>query len=312
MTPTHREPTAEFEHDLSRHPSLGYELLNCNELVRCVEHARPTSLERWHYHNEYEIQLILGARGEAFIGDHHGRFESGHLVLTGPGLRHNWVTNEVTSEVSDARSLVVQFRGEPLLEAMHYIRELEAIRPLLDRASRGIEFFGLSERAMDHFYRIRRCHGLERFAEFMALVSMLEQWTDFRLLSSEAAVRPSGDLGASVVERILNYVHQNHAHPISLTGVAGHVGASKATVSSYFSQTPEGNFATFLTHVRIDKACGLLCESGAPIARICYDVGFNNLASFTRSFQEIKGVTPLEFRQQTTAPSSDPCQTKNP
>ena len=47
--------------------------------VRTVNHRffspslkLPTPLARWHYHDEYEIQLILESRGQAFIGDYVG------------------------------------------------------------------------------------------------------------------------------------------------------------------------------------------------------------------------------------------------
>ena len=39
-------------------------------------------------------------------------------------------------------------------------------------------------------------------------------------------------------------------------------------------------------------------SSDRYITNICYEVGFNNVANFNRRFQEIKGVTPSEFRKQ--------------
>jgi AraC-like DNA-binding protein len=307
MATTHRRPNAEFEHDLIRHPSLGYEAPDTVEFVRCVEHARPTSLERWHYHDEYELQLIVGARGRAFVGDHVGHFEPGHLVLTGPRLPHNWITTEVVSEVADdVRSLVVQFRGEPLTAAMQSIRELEELRPLLERARRGVEFFGISEDVAARFHRIKRSRGLQRFAEFAALLSLLQRCEDVRLLSSDSAVDPGEGTVGATIQKILRYVHDNHAESLSLAEVAAHVGLSKGSVSRYFGNTTDGNFTGFVNRMRVNKACELLARSASPISSICYEVGFNNLANFNRRFREIKHVTPSEFRQQATARSGGP------
>jgi AraC-like DNA-binding protein len=86
MGDSRRKLTPEFEHDLIRDPRLGYEPPDSAEFVRCVEHGSPTPLERWHCHDEYELQLIVGAQGRAFVGDYVGHFEPGHLVLTGPCL----------------------------------------------------------------------------------------------------------------------------------------------------------------------------------------------------------------------------------
>jgi len=145
MTSSNRKLAPQFEHDLIRDPRLGYEPPSPSEFVRCIEHGSPTPLERWHCHDEYELQLIVGARGRAFVGDYVGHFEPGHLVLTGPRLPHNWISTDLPPNGLDVRSLVLQFREEPLRDGMRAIKELEETRPLLDRARRGIEFFGLSD-----------------------------------------------------------------------------------------------------------------------------------------------------------------------
>jgi hypothetical protein len=100
-----------------RTPHLGYEPASTPSLVRCIEHGSPTPLERWHCHDEYEIQLIVGVRGRAFVGDYVGHFEPGHLVLTGPRLPHNWISTDLPPGGLSVRSLVLQFRDGPLRQA---------------------------------------------------------------------------------------------------------------------------------------------------------------------------------------------------
>ena len=62
--------------------------------------------------------------------------------------------------------------------------ELGQLRPLLDRARKGIEFFGISERAQQHWNEVKRNAGLQRFAAFCRLMGELAECTDYRLLSS--------------------------------------------------------------------------------------------------------------------------------
>ena len=92
----HRQArTPELEHDFARDPTLGYEPEGSYGYVRCLEHGFPNPLVRWHYHEEYELHLILQTRGKVFVGDYIGHFEPGHLVLTGPRLPHNWISTDV-------------------------------------------------------------------------------------------------------------------------------------------------------------------------------------------------------------------------
>ena len=76
--------------------------------VRYLQHGYPDPLVRWHYHEELELHLIVATQGKAFVGDYIGPFAPGHLVLTGPMLPHNWLSN-ADSAYCPLRDMVVQF-----------------------------------------------------------------------------------------------------------------------------------------------------------------------------------------------------------
>ena len=124
----------ELEHDAGRSPSLGYEPAGSYGVVRCLEHGVPNPLVRWHYHEEYELHLIVATRGKVFVGDYIGQFEPGHLVLTGPRLPHNWISTDVPEAGVALRDVVLQFADAPLREAAKVIPELGEALPLLERA----------------------------------------------------------------------------------------------------------------------------------------------------------------------------------
>ena len=181
---SHRVRGPELEHDVGRTPNLGYEPEGSFGHVRCLEHGFPNPLVRWHYHEEYELHLIVATRGKVFVGDYIGQFEPGHLVLTGPRLPHNWISTDVPPEGVALRDMVLQFPDAPLRQAAALIPELAEALPLLERARFGIEFFGLSERARERFGRVKATHGLQRFAEFSDFLGELARCNRYRLLST--------------------------------------------------------------------------------------------------------------------------------
>jgi hypothetical protein len=74
------------------------------KLIRCVDPGSRMLLERWHRH-EYELQLIVGARGRAFAGAYVGRLEPDQLVLPVPRLPHNWVSPALPPNSIEVRPL---------------------------------------------------------------------------------------------------------------------------------------------------------------------------------------------------------------
>ena len=53
-------------------------------------------------------------------------------------------------------------------------------------------------------------------------------------------------------------------------------------------------------------------ETDRQVTRICYEVGFNNVANFNRRFLEIKGVTPTDFRREADRRFGGPGRGKRP
>lgn len=292
----HRQP--ELELDASRMPSLGYEAAEDVGFIRCLDHGFPTPLARWHYHDEYELHLIVATSGKAFVGDWIGQFQPGHLVLTGPRLPHNWISLDVPEGGVQLRDRVVQFPHEPITRACASLPELAEVLPLLERARNGIEFFGLSDRARDYFERIKGSRGLERFSAFCQFLADLSRCTDYRLLSSVQLQSSDDEISLEQVNRIVNQLTGNVAQAPSLGEFAAQLGMTESRFSRFFRRATGNNYIDFVNRVRISRACLLLMDSNRYITHICYDVGFNNVANFNRRFLEIKGMTPSEFRRQ--------------
>lgn len=294
-----------LENEAERTLFQGFEPVSSCGLVRCLSHGFPTILNRWHYHPEYELHLIVSTRGRAFVGDFIGNYEPGHLVLTGPGLPHNWlVDNLPEGGISAHIHKVLQFRDEPLREAARVLDAMADLFPMLERARYGIEFFGLSALAEQRFETIRRSQGLARLSHFLGYLAELAHHSDYRLLSA-ACVQGTADDYTKEASAIIEYVAAHALDDLSLREVAARFGMSEKYFSKYFKRATGNTFIDFVLRLRINQACQLLAGSPMYVANICNAVGFNNVANFNRHFQKIKGVTPTEFRRQSAEKFAD-------
>jgi AraC-like DNA-binding protein len=294
--PRQRQP--ELERDHLRSPALGYEAPEDTGVVRCLEHGFPTPLARWHYHDEYELHLIVATSGKAFIGDWIGQFQPGHLVLCGPRLPHNWVSMDLPDGGVAQRDLVIQFPHAPIAAAAEHLPELAEVLPLLERARHGVEFFGVSDRALQHWTHVKAHRGLARLAAFCEFMVLLARCTDYRQLSNVQMQSVDDDTQLDQINAIVSRVVDNVAQPLSAAELAEELGMSESRFSRFFRRATGNTFTDFVNRVRVNRACQLLMDSDRLVTHICYDVGFNNVANFNRRFLEIKGMTPTEFRRQ--------------
>ena len=267
--------------------------------IHYLEHGFPSPLVRWHYHDDYELHLIVDGAGKMFVGDHVGGFSAGQLVLTGPGLPHNWISRTEPDQVVDLRDMVVQFRKDLLPSMAQVAPELKRLIPLLERSRFGIEFTAISANtSRQWFEQMREQDGPTRVAQLLQFLEMLAHESDYTLLSTMPMQSSMTDDSVDKVERVTKFVTENHAQEISLRLVADLVGMSESAFSRFFARATGNGFSRFLNRVRVARACELLATSDMPVTEICYQVGFNNVANFNRRFRELKGVTPRDYRKE--------------
>ncbi|MBU6952057.1 MULTISPECIES: AraC family transcriptional regulator [unclassified Hahella] len=269
--------------------------------VRYIEHGFPSDLIRWHVHEEYELHFIVATTGKVFIGDYVGLFGPGQLILTGPRLPHNWISkNDPESEV-ELRDMLLHFNHDTIEQGIKVIPELSQLLPMLERARSGIEFIGVDlDEVRTRFAEIRDASGLARIVLFFDFMNELAAWPNYRMLSTMQINSKANETMQRKINTVVEYVINNIESPISLQEVSELVGMTDSHFSRFFRKATGNRFVEFLNRIRVSRACCLLAETDEQVASICFQVGFNNVANFNRRFQELKGLTPREYRQQAT------------
>lgn len=88
--------------------------------------------------------------------------------------------------------------------------------------------------------------------------------------------------------------------------LAASVGMSAAhfirTFKEVYAETPH----RYLQRRRVERAMHLLRETGTSVTDVCFDVGFNSLGTFSRTFKAVAGMTPSDFRQRWQPAASVP------
>jgi transcriptional regulator GlxA family with amidase domain len=75
------------------------------------------------------------------------------------------------------------------------------------------------------------------------------------------------------------------------------------TFRATFGETPH----RYLQRRRVERAMFMLRETDRSVTEICFDVGFMSLGTFSRTFREIIGRSPSEYRSGANADAVPTC-----
>ncbi len=100
----------------------------------------------------------------------------------------------------------------------------------------------------------------------------------------------------SQIRPAINYIDANYNKPISLADVAKASHLSISRLAHIFKEQMGITIIDYLTSVRIERAKQLLLATDQNCTEICFQVGYNNLSYFTRTFKELVGMTPRQFK----------------
>lgn len=280
-------------------PDLEVVQIRDGESFKAWSHGYPFHTVRWHFHPEYELHLVVETTGRYFVGDFIGEFEPGNLVLTGPNLPHNWVSDIPKGSSVPLRGRIIQFSEGFINNAVGVFPELCALGNVLELSRRGVLFSGDAARRLSPLMEeLMHAQGVRRVELFLLIAGVLCRSQGMRTLASPNYLPdPSGYMSAGI-NKALSYIRENLTEPFSESDLAVIAGQSTGTFSRAFRRHTGMSLVQYVKRLRINLACQLLMsDDQSAITDICFDVGYNNLSNFNRQFLAEKGMTPSRFRR---------------
>ena len=99
---------------------------------------------------------------------------------------------------------------------------------------------------------------------------------------------------------ILKYLENHYMERITIADISAEVGLSQSHFMKYFKNTMGTSFIEYLNEYRLTMASRLLISSESSILAIAEEVGYENLSYFNRTFKKRFGMTPRDYRKQST------------
>jgi AraC-like DNA-binding protein/ligand-binding sensor protein len=136
--------------------------------------------------------------------------------------------------------------------------------------------------------------GKEQYASMITLLSAFGlQLTNLmnRILLEARVVEPEP------VRRAKRYIMDRLDERLTLETVAAEVHVSTYYFCKIFKQSTGMTFTEYVNRQRVEQAKRELLKPDRRITEVAYDVGYQSLSQFNRSFLKIVGESPSQFRK---------------
>lgn len=279
---------------------------NGNSLIHSHEFAEisiVTSGSARHLTNYSQNLLTLGSVLVLAPGQVHGFSEANNYGLVNIYYMPEWFLNNLQA-LQDIDHLVPLFFHNPLFlrptagEILHFTIDENGLQACLSELR---DLQNENNRDLPQPLYLEAC--------FIKCLTLLARAYAKSLNPLEGS-RHLTDLHPAVIYALQTLeAHVANGTSPDMAGIAANCGLSLSYFCRLFKEHTGSNATAYFQHRRIHRASHKLITTKASVAEIAYSLGYADSAHFSRSFKEIKGISPRSYRNTVSPPRTDSAQT---
>jgi len=253
-----------------------------------------------HYHDEYELNLIINAKGaKRVVGGHIEVIDDLELVLVGPNVYHAWFTHQCQSK--SITEVTIQFHKDLFDDKFLRRNQLSFVKNMIERSQRGILFSPETIAALkDRISSLNKKSGFDSVLELLSILHDLSISRNMKTLSDSSFSNEQFHYNSRRIEKVFEYMNSHYNMQITLAEVAKIANMPEASFSRFIKKRTGKTFIDSLNEIRLGHASRMLIDTTNTVAEIAYKCGFNNISNFNRIFKRKKFCIPKDFRETYT------------
>lgn len=255
----------------------------------------------WHWHGELEVFIVVEGQAAVFAGSKKYIVKTGDGIFVNAGVLH--AGDNFGAEACRFHSVV--FHPRLVGGGIDSIYWQNYLQPLLQSPSleglhlhQDIPWQREALKAIEEAYQF--CAGEPEGFEFQVrewlsrLIFLLNKnLPPVRQRPSEKALRD-----AHRVKLMLQYIQENYAENLSAAQIAGSAAISESECLRCFHSVIGTTPVQYAKQYRIQRAAQLLASTELKIVDIGLQCGFQEMSYFAKTFKEIYGCVPSEYRRK--------------
>jgi AraC-like DNA-binding protein/mannose-6-phosphate isomerase-like protein (cupin superfamily) len=277
---------------------------------RCWDSALPEFVFPPHWHEYYEMLLVLGGKVHVVIDGYAQDALCGDILFINPGQLHSFPHSECGTRLrffqfeagifsKDAGMIT----GEAVFSRKSVLRGAESPKRIASDDALYARVYGLLSGMFTEYREQKKGYRL-------AIKSALYQMALDCLRNTEpendaaAVSRPPGEpadfsfVTEQRIERVYQLVFSNYGDiDFDIDRAARAAALSPSYLAHFFKEQTGRSFYAYLSRVRISHAVEFLLKTDLPVSILAYKCGFASLVTFHRVFKAETGYTPAAYRK---------------
>ncbi len=264
----------------------------CNNISDFVTHYVP-----WHWHKEIEFGYVLKG-GMTIESSSHKE-----ILSAGDGffINSNQLHAMRPAQGSPCETVNIVFDPEVIAGAPHSVYESKYVLPLTTNSAISvITFFSHVDwqsvvlTALKKAFRTYTQAGYGYELRLRSELSLI--WLSLFEKTGHIATANHKQKSVSI-KNMLTYLHQNYMQSLSLEDIARSGNVGPRTCCRCFHKQIGMTPFEYLMEYRIKIAAELLSATDKSVTEICFDTGFRDASYFAKTFKNLTGYTPSQFRK---------------
>lgn len=237
-----------------------------------------------HFHDSYQILYSLEGEGEISLNGKIHNFSKDSVVLIVPNSMHS------IKALSKLTVLVLAF-SVPSLK----IVAQDELLTFLQNQSRRFELDLFTASGLKPLFRkmLYEQKHADPYGKLAMPVYLLEIILLLLRHQDVSNVQDANDIRSI---QIKDYIAKNYFENITAESLSIMFGISARYMNDIFKRKFNDTPLQYLQKIRINHAKELLLETDQDIVSICFEVGYETLSTFYRTFRNLLGISPNKFR----------------
>lgn len=253
-----------------------------------------------NFHDYFEIAYLYNGSAKICIKNQEYQLARGDMVIIGNNLIH---TYEACDNMP-ADFIWIAFMPNAVYLPGDSELDFEYIRPFYEQENNFlIPGANLEPLIPDHLIQMYNLLNDKETHYRIQVKTHLYELLNYIVLyydNFETVEKIDYDKRQQEIDRLKNvfeFMYSEYDEKITLEEAAEVACMSKHYFCKFFKKVTGFTFLEYLMKIRIDKAKELILQGKKSITEIAYDIGFDNLSYFYRTFKRLTRLNPGEYLQ---------------